>query len=165
MSTSDGISVRCTDWADAAGAELRERQMLEILADIEGEANEGTAPSATDIEAFLVMDIDGTAMACAGLRRILSTEDSADSAGPAAEVKRMFVAPEHRGKQLGVTVRLMEEIEAEARRRGYKTLKLATGTRMLRARAFYEKQGFVQVPLFGPYLGTQSTLCYAKTLP
>lgn len=161
MAEISNIAVRVTDWHDPVGMELRDRQLKEILADIEGETQDGTAPSATDIEAFILLEVDGTAIACAGLRPLLSAEDPSESA---AEVKRMFVVPEQRGSRAGVTSHLMEVIEKEAKGRGYKTLKLATGTQMHRARAFYEKHGFVQTPLFGPYVRTVATICYVKQL-
>jgi GNAT superfamily N-acetyltransferase len=158
MATDQAIRVRITDWADAVGADLRAQQLQEIAADIEGESVDGAAPSADDVKAVFILEIKGIAVACASLREI------PDDAERAAEVKRMFVLPQYRGSAAGVTTRLMAEVEGEARRKGYRTLRLATGVGMHRARAFYEKHGFSECHLFWPYSETVSTACYSKKL-
>lgn len=57
-----------------------------------------------------------------------------------AEVKRMYVAPEWRGR--GVGRALMERVVAEARARGCETLRLGTLHDMAEAQALYRSLGF-----------------------
>ena len=58
-----------------------------------------------------------------------------------AEIKRMFVTPDARGK--GIASRLVEELIKSARRDGYRELQLDTTTFMDKAVHLYRKYGFV----------------------
>lgn len=66
-----------------------------------------------------------------------------------AEVKRMFVRPNRRGR--GVARALLARVEDAARERGFATLRLETGDRQSEALALYEFAGFVRRPTFGAY--------------
>lgn len=68
--------------------------------------------------------------------------------GRAAEVKRMFVDPAHRGR--GVGRALMERVIAEARVRGHDVLRLGTLDDMAAAQALYASLGFVPIPRYRP---------------
>jgi putative acetyltransferase len=103
--------------------------------------------------AFLVAYIDGKPLGCGAVRRI----------DPAvAEIKRMYVAPEARGRGVGRQVLLV--LEAEARRLGATRLVLETGPRQPEALALYSRAGFVEVPNFGEYIGCEFSVCMAKEL-
>ncbi len=80
----------------------------------------------------------------------------------APEVKRMFVAPSHR--RAGVGRALIAELEAWARELGYAAMVLETGNRQPEAVALYERCGFARVPLFGPYVGLDYSICMRKDL-
>ncbi len=79
-----------------------------------------------------------------------------------AELKRMFVADAARGS--GLAARILHTLEQVARDRGIRTLQLETGPAQLAAIAFYEREGFTPIPLFGEYVGSGSSLCFAKQL-
>src|SRR5215475_6030066 len=66
--------------------------------------------------AFVVAYADGRAVGCGAVRKI---------DGESAELKRMYVAPEARGKGIGRAV--LEALEEEARRMGVRRLLLETG--------------------------------------
>jgi GNAT superfamily N-acetyltransferase len=70
--------------------------------------------------------------------------------GP-AEVKRMWVAPRARG--LGLGRRILVELEAQARARGVRTLRLETNRSLVEAIAMYQGAGFREVAAFNdePY--------------
>jgi GNAT superfamily N-acetyltransferase len=103
--------------------------------------------------AFLVAYIGGRPVGCGAVRRI----------EPAvAEIKRMYVAPEARGRSVGRQVLL--ELETEARRLGATRLVLETGPRQPEALALYSRAGFVEVPNFGEYVGCEFSVCMAKEL-
>jgi putative acetyltransferase len=103
--------------------------------------------------AFLVAYISGQPVGCGAVRRI----------DPAvAEIKRMYVAPEARGR--GVGRQVLMELEAEARRLGATRLVLETGPRQPEALALYSRAGFVEVPNFGEYVGCEFSVCMAKEL-
>jgi putative acetyltransferase len=104
--------------------------------------------------AFLVAYIDGQPIGCGAVRR---TDDTV------AEIKRMYVAPSARG--CGVGKRIVVELEAVARELlGVRRLVLETGPRQPEAIAVYERAGFVEIPLFGEYIGSQFSVCMAKDL-
>ena len=103
--------------------------------------------------AFLVAYIDGQPIGCGAVRR---TDDTV------AEIKRMYVAPSARG--CGVGKRIVIELEAVARELGVRRLVLETGPRQPEAIAVYERAGFVEIPLFGEYIGSKFSVCMAKDL-
>jgi DNA-binding MarR family transcriptional regulator/GNAT superfamily N-acetyltransferase len=63
-----------------------------------------------------------------------------------AEVKRMWVAPTARG--LGLGRRLLSELEAHARRRTVRTLRLETNRALVEAIGMYRSAGYREVPAF-----------------
>jgi putative acetyltransferase len=66
-----------------------------------------------------------------------------------AEVKRMYVRPPSRGRDVAQT--LLARLEQEARARNITRLTLETGDAQLPAIRFYERAGFTRCPAFGPY--------------
>jgi putative acetyltransferase len=67
-----------------------------------------------------------------------------------AEVTRMYLKEEYRGK--GLAVKLLSELEKEALGRGLATLKLETSDKFRRAYQLYLKYGFTLCEPFGEYL-------------
>ncbi|HSP76844.1 MAG TPA: GNAT family N-acetyltransferase [Cryobacterium sp.] len=84
-------------------------------------------------------------------------------AGDAAELKRMFVHPDARGR--GVAGRLLAGIETDAAARGIREIVLETGPESQAALAFYRGAGYREVPLFGQYVGAAFSVCFAKSIP
>lgn len=79
-----------------------------------------------------------------------------------AEVKRMYVRPEARGRHIGVA--LLRALEAEARALGLPFLRLETGPRQVAAVALYEREGFVRCGRFGDYPSCGGSLFMEKAL-
>lgn len=119
----------------------------------------GEAPSADTVAVFLVArNAAGEPIACGGLRPL---PDETLGAG-CVEVKRMYVVPEARGS--GVAVAVLRALEEEARRLGARSVALETGTLQPDAIRFYEREGYESIPLFGAYIGSEESLCYAREL-
>jgi putative acetyltransferase len=78
------------------------------------------------------------------------------------ELKRMFVHPDARGR--GVASRLLQTMEADARDASLRQIVLETGTKHFAAQALYRRHGFVDIPLFGMYIGEPYSVCMAKML-
>jgi ribosomal protein S18 acetylase RimI-like enzyme len=74
---------------------------------------------------------------CVAIRKI--TEDI-------CEMKRLFVRPEFRGLNIGKA--LVEVIVNEAKKIGYKYMRLDTVASMHAARKIYEKMGFKEIPAY-----------------
>lgn len=87
--------------------------------------------------AFVVGFEDGAPVCCGGLKRLPDG---------ACEIKKMFVAPEARGR--GVARALLEELERRARELGYATARLDTGPLQPRAQLMYERAGYAHIENF-----------------
>jgi ribosomal protein S18 acetylase RimI-like enzyme len=59
---------------------------------------------------------------------------------PVAELKRLFIRPEHWG--IGIATALLDEMVAIAFAEGYRSMRLFTPTTNTRARRFYEREGW-----------------------
>ena len=78
------------------------------------------------------------------------------------ELKRMYVVPEARGHRLGR--RILDRIEAEARREGLRCLRLETGIRQPEALALYRAAGYAEREAFGEYASDPLSVFMEKIL-
>ncbi len=79
-----------------------------------------------------------------------------------AEVKRVFVRKEFRGR--GISVLLMERLEEVAKEQGYQILVLETGKVLLQAVGLYKKIGYTIIDNFGQYKNINESICMSKKL-
>jgi putative acetyltransferase len=79
-----------------------------------------------------------------------------------AEVKRMFVKPEFRGK--GIAVDILNELELWAREINFKSCILETGKKQPEAIRLYEKSGYTSIPNYGQYIGIDNSVCMKKVI-
>jgi GNAT superfamily N-acetyltransferase len=109
---------------------------------------------------LLVYDADGTPVASGGWRaQDASPEGFSDGD---AEIKRMFVVPEARGR--GLARRLLAELEATAAAAGRTRMVLETGTKQPEAISLYRSSGYVPVDKFGYYREHELSVCMGKAL-
>jgi putative acetyltransferase len=94
---------------------------------------------------FFIARWDGQAVGCGG---VAFEEDF-------AEVKRMYVRPGARGKNVARTI--LARLEEEARARGIKRLTLETGDVRHAAIGRYEREGFSRCGAFGEYATMPAT--------
>jgi len=78
------------------------------------------------------------------------------------EIKRMFVLPEMRGKQLAA--KLLQELEKWAIEEGYTKAVLETGLRQVEAIRLYTVAGYILTENYGQYIGMEDSICYRKDL-
>jgi putative acetyltransferase len=151
-----GIDVRRED----IGAPIAAKLITALNAELAAEYNDPRANhfrlDADEVTpgrgAFVVAYVGAEAVGCGAIRRI---DDGT------AEIKRMYVAPEWRGR--GVGRRLLEALEDEARRLAVGRVVLETGVRQTRALALYRDFGFDGIPAYGEYVNTPETsVCMAK---
>lgn len=109
---------------------------------------------------LLVYDEDGTPVASGGWRaRDSSPEGFSDGD---AEIKRMFVVAEARGR--GLARRLLAELEASATAAGRTRMVLETGLKQPEAIALYESSDYRPTTKFGHYRNEPLSVCLAKPL-
>jgi DNA-binding MarR family transcriptional regulator/GNAT superfamily N-acetyltransferase len=91
---------------------------------------------------FVIARLDGDAVGCGGFKRV----DKATG-----EIKRVWTAPSARG--IGVARRMLRTLEAAAREKGLKTLRLDTNRALTEAHALYRSEGYREIARFNdnPY--------------
>ena len=151
MSEDHDIIIRPED-ADSPDA-------LELMGELDGEDLErypaesmhGFEPSEAAI--FLIAKNDGRAVGCGALRHISSE---------IAELKRLFVRRDHRGR--GLSRKILERLELAAVEFGHEKIWLETGDRQPEAVGLYESSGYRRIPKFGEYVSDPHSICYEKVL-
>ncbi|MDQ6616308.1 MAG: GNAT family N-acetyltransferase [Actinomycetota bacterium] len=83
----------------------------------------------------------------------------ADGSG---ELKRFYVVPHHRGT--GVADAVIAALVAHARQRRTEVLRLETGDKQQAAISFYRRHGFVEIPRFGAYVNSATSVCMKRDL-
>ncbi len=79
-----------------------------------------------------------------------------------AEVKRMFVALEKRGR--GIASQVLIELETWGAELGFKKCILETGHKQPEAIALYTKNGYHTIPNYGKYQNVENSVCFEKEL-
>lgn len=80
----------------------------------------------------------------------------------AMEIKRMYVAPKHRGK--GIASLILKELENWSRELVYKKCILETGNKQPEAIALYKKNSYKVISNYGQYENAANSICFEKKL-
>jgi DNA-binding MarR family transcriptional regulator/GNAT superfamily N-acetyltransferase len=110
------------------------------FAELDDRFETGFDPSASRPDAgstLLVARLRGEPIGCGALKV---------AGDGCAELKRMWVA--HSARGLGVGRRILAELEAVARGRGVRVVRLETNRSLVEAQGLYRSAGFVEVPAF-----------------
>jgi len=153
----------CDDWTIEA-VDPRDRVAMTLIAaltqelallypDEDGSGNFAPADVLVARSAFLVGSLADRPVACGAYRPI-----SPD----VAEIKRMYVEPDYRGRGLGRLI--LQELETRARRDGYLLARLETGTSQPEAIRLYERAGYHRIDCYGIYVGNPRSVCFEKAL-
>jgi putative acetyltransferase len=97
--------------------------------------------------------LDGEAVGCGAFKRY---EEGV------AEIKRMFVRPEARGKRIAASI--LKELEKWAAESGFREYILETGFKQPEAIALYKREGYEVIPNYGQYAGVENSVCMRKPL-
>jgi len=103
--------------------------------------------------AFVIGRIGDNPVACGAIRPL---EEGV------AELKRVFVKVDFRGR--GYSKAIVNELERQARVRGYKIMRLETGVRQPEAISLYESLGYHPIPSYGEYRDSSLSVCFEKKL-
>jgi putative acetyltransferase len=129
------------------------QELARIYPDEDGLGNFAPADVLVARSAFLVGSLAGRPVAC-GAYRPMSPD--------VAEIKRMYVEPEFRGRGLGGLI--LQELETLARGDGYSAARLETGSSQPEAIRLYEWAGYHRIDCYGIYVGNPESVCFEKGL-
>jgi len=96
---------------------------------------------------------DGAAVGCGAIKEY---EEGV------AEIKRMFVRPENRGR--GIAGQILTELERWAKELNYSECILETGIKQPEAIRLYQKSGYEKIPSYGQYLNVENSVCMKKSI-
>jgi GNAT superfamily N-acetyltransferase len=99
-----------------------------------------------EVQGLWMARVEGEWAGCIGLRRLPVPEELKPEDVECAEIKRMYVRGNFRGR--GIAARLLEAAENFAREAGYAWIYLDTASEMVAAARLYERNGFVQCALY-----------------
>jgi GNAT superfamily N-acetyltransferase len=106
-----------------------------------------------DIHDVILLYDEDIPVACAGFKYYT---------GGTAEIKRVFMKEEYRGK--GLSKELLRRLEEKAKERGYEKLILETGKHLLQAISLYTKLGYEITENYGQYKNMKESVCMSKSL-
>ena len=105
------------------------------------------------ISDVIIAYVENIAVGCAGLRMY---EEGI------AEIKRIWVVPEYRGKH--IATELMDLVEERARQTGFRKVILQTRSIMKEAVNLYTSRGYHRIENYPPYDQLDGAICFAKTI-
>ncbi|MDR3714614.1 MAG: GNAT family N-acetyltransferase [Puia sp.] len=148
------VSLKRTDSEDSDFIELV-RHLDAYLAEVDGNEHAFYAQlnKIDKIRHAIVAYEDGRPVGCGAIREYEPR---------AMEVKRMYTAPESRGK--GIAARVLAGLEKWAAEMSYSKCILETGKRQPVAIALYERSGYRLIPNFGKYEGVENSVCFEKEI-
>ncbi|OII62299.1 MULTISPECIES: GNAT family N-acetyltransferase [unclassified Streptomyces] len=158
------MNIRTVPFDHPDAVKLNDQVQLEYAERYDGEGDE------THLEAdhfqpprglYLIAYDDRDRPVATGGWRAQDENDEGYSDGD-AELKRMYVVPEERGR--GIARRVLALLEEDARAAGRLRMVLETGTMQPEAIALYESSGYEPCQKFGYYRTYESSRCYAKPL-
>ncbi len=79
-----------------------------------------------------------------------------------AEIKRMYVLPEYRGKRIGLNI--LKELELWAAEINYSECILETGKKQPEALSLYQKAGYRITKNYGQYENVENSTCMLKCI-
>jgi putative acetyltransferase len=147
------IEIAAEPFESPDAVELMAELRLELNERYGGDLEPGQKPTADDVTVFVVAREDGTALGCGALRSL---------GEPVAEIKRMYVRPDARGRGIGAAI--LAELEREAVAHGFRVVRLETGPLQPEAINLYARAGYREIPCFGAYAAGAASKCFERRL-
>jgi GNAT superfamily N-acetyltransferase len=130
-----------------------------------GDGGDATPLDPADFEppngCYLIAYDENDVPVASGGWRVQDTNDEGNLDGD-AELKRMYVVEEMRGR--GLARRVLAALEEDARAAGRLRMVLETGTKQPEAIALYTSSGYEPCGKFGYYRFYESSRCFGKKL-
>ncbi len=124
---------------------------FELVGDIQLRYAEPNRPE--NMDALAVVYENGQPIACGAWKAV---------DGDTAELKRIFVLPEHRRR--GIASRMMQQLESHAAYHGYRKMILETATTTADSQKLYLSQGYRRIDYYGSPAGAENCMCFIKEL-
>jgi putative acetyltransferase len=128
-----------------------------LFHELEGIYGKGTIESFVEENAafiyFIVIKSGAVNVACGGVNHINEST---------AEIKRMYVKEEFRGK--GLSKLVLNSLEEFISKKGYKRIILETGGKQPEAISLYRKFGYSEIPCYARHSLDPESICFAKNL-
>jgi len=105
------------------------------------------------IQHVVVAYEDSVAVGCGAIKKY---------AEGVAEIKRMFVRAERRGR--GIAKSILSELEMWAGELNFSECILETGVKQPEAIALYQKSGYETITNYGQYAGVENSVCMKKSV-
>jgi ribosomal protein S18 acetylase RimI-like enzyme len=156
------VLIRRCPITDPDAALLVERVQEEYVVRYGGRDESPITPEVFDEPrgAFFVGYDAGAPVATGGWR--LRSDVRAFDSSTTAEVKRMFVVPEVRGR--GLAREMLAHLEQTAAAAGAEVMVLETGTLQPEAIALYESAGYTRIADFGHYRDSPISRCFGRRI-
>jgi len=131
------------------------RQLDEVLQESDGDEHHFFAQfnKLEELQNVVTAYVDNNPAGCGAIKKYSEKT---------AEIKRMFVRPEYRGK--GIAKSILKELEAWAEELSYKECILETGKKLSKAIGLYQSSGYEIIPNYGQYAGVDMSVCMRKKL-
>jgi GNAT superfamily N-acetyltransferase len=161
MSKPNEKTKRQTERMEYTFCKVTDKMFIELTACLDAELGQryGAAQAAfqphntVECGEAIIASEDGTAMGCCCFKRY---DDET------AELKRMYVKPDYRGK--GIAQEFLKRLENRASEMNYNSMILETGIKQPEAIRLYEKSGYVRISNYGPYADMPDSVCFRKAL-
>ena len=132
-------------------AAMLDAYYFELVGDIQLRYAEPNRPE--NMDALAVVYENGIPIACGAWKAVDRQT---------AELKRIYVLPEHRRR--GVASRMIQQLESHAAFHGYRQMILETATTTLDSQRLYLDLGYRRVAYYGSPAGAENCLCFIKEL-
>ena len=154
MLTVPAISLRRSKYTDPSFLHFCDALDAEFRSRYPEESFDFSPYNKIDKKARVVLAYDGDSPVGCGCFR-------PDKDG-SVEIKRMYVVPRQRGKQ--IARRILDALEEWAMEDGFTAAKLETGIGQPEARSLYLRSGYHEIPNYPPYCDIALSICMQKRL-
>jgi putative acetyltransferase len=148
---------------EAVRVELSDPRVLALIGELTSElALSGYTADQTFGYSVEQLELSGVHLVGVAVEGELVGVGGLELQGEVGELKRFFVVPAHRGS--GVADAILAGLLEIARDHDVEVVRLETGDKQGAAIAFYRRHGFAEIPRFGPYVNSATSVCMERRI-